>query len=52
MYYSEIHNLDSEDLLEILSTCGQLSSDLEESLHTVWHMQTALLVKVVQSKDK
>lgn len=52
MYYSEIHNLDAEDLLEILSTCGQLSSDIEESFHSVWHMQATLLVKILQSKDK
>jgi hypothetical protein len=52
MHYSEIHSLDAEDFLEILSTCGKLSCDMEESFHSVWHMQATLLVKVVQSKDK
>lgn len=50
--YSEIHSFDAEDLLEILSTCGQLSSDLGDHFHSVCHLQTALLVKAVQSKDE
>ncbi len=52
IYYSENHSLDPEDLLEILSTCGQLPIDVEENFNSVWHLQTALLVKVIQKKDK
>lgn len=52
LHYTNIHSLNAEDLLEILSTCGSLSVDVEETFQSVYHMQTALLVKIVQSKDK
>ena len=52
IHYSENHSLDEKDLLEILSTCGQLPVDLEETFDSVWHLQAALLVKVIQVKDK
>lgn len=52
IYYSEQHSLDVDDLLEILSTCGQLQNELEDNFDSVCHMQSALLVKLVQQKEK
>lgn len=52
LHYSESHSLDANDLLDILSTCGQLPNDLEESFYCVSHLQTALLVKNILMKER
>ena len=52
IYYSEHYVLDADDLLEILSTCGDLPNDLEEGFESVWHLQATLLVKLIQQKDQ